>query len=49
MKNRVLREKDLLKLIEGLDIPQSLYVKAIEHYKAIASFLQGKDIDSRIL
>lgn len=48
MKNRVLREKDLLKLIEGLDIPQSLYVKAIEHYKAIASFLQGKDIESDI-
>lgn len=46
--NRRQRERDILKLIEGLDIPQSLYTKAIEHYKAVAAFLQERGIDSDI-
>lgn len=48
MMNRRQREKDILKLIEGLDIPQSLYTKAIEHYNAVATFLQDRGIDSDI-
>lgn len=48
MMNRRQRERDILKLIEGLDIPQSLYTKAIEHYKAVAAFLQERGIDSDI-
>lgn len=48
MRSKELREKDIIKLIEGLDIPQSLYVKAIEHYKSIAAFLQEHGIESDI-
>lgn len=48
MRSKELREKDIIKLIEGLDIPQSLYVKAIDHYKAIATFLQEHGIESDI-
>ena len=48
MINRKQREKDILKLIEGLDIPQSLYVKAIEHYNAVAAFLHEQGIESDI-
>lgn len=48
MINRELRERDIIKLIEGLDIPQSLYAKAIHHYKAIAAFLQRNGIESDI-
>lgn len=48
MMNRIQRERDILKLIEGLDIPQSLYTKAIEHYKAVAAFLQERGIESDI-
>lgn len=48
MINRKQRERDILKLIEGLDIPQSLYVKAIEHYNAVAAFLQERGIESDI-
>lgn len=48
MINRERREKDILKLIEGLDIPQSLYEKAIEHYNAVAAFLHKHGIESDI-
>lgn len=48
MINKRQRERDILKLIEGLDIPQSLYTKAISHYKAVAAFLQERGIDSDI-
>ena len=48
MINREQRERDILKLIEGLDIPQSLYVKAIEHYNAVAAFLHEQGIESDI-
>lgn len=48
MINREQREKDILKLIEGLDIPQSLYEKAIEHYNAVAAFLHKHGIESDI-
>lgn len=48
MIDRKQRERDILKLIEGLDIPQSLYVKAIEHYNAVALFLQERGIESDI-
>ena len=48
MRDKQLREQDIIKLIEGLDISQSLYVKAIEHYKAVASFLQEHGIESDI-
>lgn len=48
MISREQREKDIIKLIEGLDIPQSLYIKAIEHYRAIAAFLQEHGIESDI-
>lgn len=48
MINREQRERDILKLIEGLDIPQSLYEKAIGHYNAVATFLQKQGIESDI-
>jgi len=48
MINKKQRERDILKLIEGLDIPQGLYEKAIEHYNAVATFLQKKGIESDI-
>lgn len=48
MVKREQREKDILKLIEGVDIPQSLYEKAIGHYNAVAAFLQEWGIDSDI-
>ena len=48
MINREQRERDILKLIEGLDIPQSLYEKAIGHYNAVATFLQEQGIESDI-
>ena len=48
MINRKQRERDILKLTEGLDIPQSLYEKAIEHYNAVAAFLQERGIESDI-
>lgn len=41
-------QRDILKLIEGLDIPQSLYEKAIGHYNAVATFLQEQGIESDI-
>lgn len=48
MINREQRERDILKLIEGLDIPQGLYEKAIGHYNAVATFLQKQGIESDI-
>ncbi len=48
MINREQRERDILKLIEGLDIPQGLYEKAIGHYNAVATFLQEQGIESDI-
>ena len=48
MINREQRERDIIKLIEGLDIPQSLYEKAIGHYNAVATFLQEQGIESDI-
>ena len=48
MINREQRERDILKLIEGLDIPQGLYEKAIGHYNAVAAFLQEQGIESDI-
>lgn len=48
MINREQRERDIIKLIEGLDIPQGLYEKAIGHYNAVATFLQEQGIESDI-
>lgn len=48
MINREQRESDILKLFEGLDIPQGLYEKAIGHYNAVATFLQEQGIESDI-
>lgn len=48
MINREQRESDILKLFEGLDIPQGLYEKAIGHYNAVAAFLQEQGIESDI-
>ena len=48
MINREQRESDILKLFEGLDIPQGLYEKAIGHYNAVATFVQEQGIESDI-
>lgn len=39
------REKDVIKIIENLDISPTLYKNAVEKYQNIAKFLQGKGLN----
>lgn len=39
-----LRKKDILKLIEGLDISPTMYRNAIEKYEAVGTYLQEKGL-----
>ena len=40
MRDKKLRETDILKLIEGLDITPTMYKNATEKYKAVGTYLQ---------
>lgn len=42
------KKRDLLKLIEKLDISQTMYDNATEKYKNLSTFLQSKGIESDI-
>ena len=40
MKKTELRQQDILKLIEGLDISPTMYKNATDKYKAVGTYLQ---------
>lgn len=44
MKNKELRQQDILKLIEGLDISPTMYKNATEKYKAVSTYLQEQGL-----
>ena len=40
MRKTELRQQDILKLIEGLDISPTMYKNATDKYKAVGTYLQ---------
>ena len=44
MRKKELRQKDILKLIEGLDISPTMYKNATEKYKAVGTYLQNQGL-----
>lgn len=48
MKDRALRERDILKLIEGLDITPSMYKNATDKYTAVGTYLQEQGLECDI-
>jgi hypothetical protein len=48
MKNALERQRDVLTIIHGLDIPPTLYKNAVEKYQALGTFLNDRGIDAEI-
>ncbi len=48
MREKNLRKKDILSLIEGLDISPTMYKNATDKYKAVASYLQEQGLECEI-
>ena len=48
MKNKIVREQDILKLIEGLDISPTMYKNATEKYTAVGTYLQDQGLECEI-
>ena len=48
MNNRNVRERDILKLIKGLDITPTMYENATEKYLAIGTYLQEQGLECEI-
>lgn len=44
MQDKKIRETDILKLIEGLDISPTMYKNATEKYKAVGTYLQERGL-----
>lgn len=44
MNKQELRQKDIIKLIEGLDISPTMYKNATEKYKAVGTYLQEQGL-----
>lgn len=44
MRKKELRQQDILKLIEGLDISPTMYKNATEKYKAVGTYLQNQGL-----
>lgn len=44
MKDKKLREADILRLIEGLDISPTMYKNATEKYRAVGTYLQDQGL-----
>ena len=44
MRKKELRQRDILKLIEGLDISPTMYKNATEKYKAVGTYLQDQGL-----
>lgn len=44
MRKKELRQQDILKLIEGLDISPTMYKNATEKYKAVGTYLQDQGL-----
>lgn len=44
MRKKELRQQDILKLIEGLDISPTMYNNATEKYKAVGTYLQNQGL-----
>ena len=45
MRKTELRQKDILKLIEGLDISPTMYKNATDKYEAVATYLQEQGLE----
>lgn len=48
MRKKELRQQDILKLIEGLDISPTMYKNATEKYKAVSTYLQEQGLNCDI-
>lgn len=48
MRKNELRQKDILKLIEGLDISPTMYKNATDKYKAVGTYLQEQGLNCDI-
>ena len=44
MRKTELRQQDILKLIEGLDISPTMYKNATDKYKAVGTYLQEQGV-----
>lgn len=44
MRKKELRQQDILRLIEGLDISPTMYKNATEKYKAVGTYLQNQGL-----
>ena len=48
MNSKRVREQDVLKLIEGLDITPTMYKNATEKYTAVGTYLQEQELECEI-
>lgn len=48
MNSKIVREQDVLKLIEGLDITPTMYKNATEKYMAVGTYLQEQGLECEI-
>lgn len=48
MRKKELRQQDILKLIEGLDISPTMYKNATDKYKAVGTYLQEQGLECDI-
>mgnify|MGYP000363360336 FL=1 len=48
MRKTELRQQDILKLIEGLDISPTMYKNATDKYKAVGTYLQEQGVECDI-
>ena len=48
MRSKELRQQDIMKLIEGLDISPTMYKNATEKYKAASTYLQDQGLECDI-
>lgn len=48
MRSKELRQQDILKLIEGLDISPTMYKNATDKYKAVSTYLQDQGLECDI-
>jgi phosphosulfolactate synthase (CoM biosynthesis protein A) len=49
MNNRNVRERDILKLIKGLDITPTMYENATEKYMAVGTYLQEQGLECNVI
>lgn len=48
MRKTELRQQDILKLIEGLDMSPTMYKNATDKYKAVGTYLQEQGVECDI-